>query len=122
MTTLNEFTKAVEHMKATKFDGTYFWHLNTDDSGNDWAIVLGWSDGYEPDENDDCMDGTYRLCAKIAYQPSNSAMQCDYDLDWTMPYDEETGETDYTEIAIYSDDSIDRIYSWLLTCYLTYDM
>lgn len=115
-----EFINAVEDMKQTKFNGTYHWILGGDEDNNDWAIVLGWSDGYEPNENDDCMDGTYSLCAKIAYQPNNSLMQCDYDVDWLMPYNEETGEVDETEITIFSGCDLEWVVNWLLECYSTY--
>jgi hypothetical protein len=118
---VKEITNAVEYMKKTKFDGTYYWILDTDENGNDWAIVLGWSDGYEPNANDDCMDGTYSLCAKIAYQSSKSIMQCDYDLDWTTPYNEETGETDETEIALFTGCDMEWVVNWLLDCYESYN-
>ena len=26
---------------------------------------------------------------KIAFQPKNSGMQCDYDVDWLLPYDKQ---------------------------------
>ena len=114
------FTKAVEDMKTKKHNGTYHWYLDRDKDGNDWAIVLGWSDGFEEDETDDCMSGTYRLCAKVAYQSCNNIMQCDYDIDWTMPYDEESGEVDDTEFSIYPDTDLEEIVDWLLECYNSY--
>ena len=117
---VKEFTGAVEEMRTKHPIGTYHWTLNVDDNGKKWAIVLGWADGYEEDEEDDCMDGTYRLCAKLAYQPVNSMMQCDYDIDWLIPYDEETGEVDDTEVSIYPNDNLEEIICWLLKCYLPY--
>lgn len=119
---VRSFTKAVEDMKISKYNGTYHWLLNTDDNGNDWAIVLGWSDGFEVDTNDDCMSGTYRLCAKLAYQSHNNIMQCDYDIDWTIPYDEESGEVDDTEISIYPDTNMQETVDWLLECYNSYEI
>lgn len=117
-----EFTDAVDDMQRTKFNGTYHWILGRDDNDNDWAIVLGWADGFEADEDDDCMDGTWRLCVKLAYQPWNSLMQCDYDIDWVMPYDEESGEVDNTEVAIYMDTNIEETINWLLACYARYEI
>ena len=102
-------------------EGTYYWKLDVDSNGNQWAIVLGWQDGYEEDETDDCTDGTWRLCAKLAYQPVNSMMQCDYDIDWLMPYNEETGEVDDNELSIYPDSDASKIIDWLLKCYETYE-
>ena len=119
-TLAKEFTKAVAEMRRTHGDGTYYWTLGEDDKGNTWAIVLGWSNGFEPDPNDDCMDGIWRICAKLAYQPNNSLMQCDYDVDWLMPYDEETMEVDDNEISIYPDTDLEDTIDWLLKCYESY--
>lgn len=114
------FVKAVALMKEGK-EGTWFYWLDRDEKDNDWAIVVGWQDGYEEDPEDDCTDGSWRLCAKVAYQPWNSVMQCDYDIDWTMPYDEETGEVDDVEMSIYQDSDLRGIAEWLLDCYATYE-
>lgn len=120
-TLVKEFIDAVADMKATKADGTYHWILGRDEKDNDWAIVLGWADGFEADENDDCMDGTYRLCVKLAYQSWNSIMQCDYEWDWTMPYDEESGEVDDTEVSIYPNTNLEKTIDWLLMAYADYN-
>lgn len=117
---IKQFQEAVEDMKKHKHNGTYHWNLDVDDKQNQWAIVLGWSDGFEEDPKDDCTDGTYRLCAKLAYQPTNSIMQCDYNIDWLMPYDEETGEVDDNELSIYPNDDAKEIIDWLLKCYERY--
>lgn len=117
---ISEFTNAVDDMQRTKFNGTYHWDLGRDKSNNDWAIVLGWADGFDAEENDDCTDGTWRLCVKLAYQPCNSLMQCDYDWDWTMPYDEESGEVDDTEVSIYPNTDLAETIEWLLGCYASY--
>ena len=39
-----------------------------------WAIVVGWSRFCDEDE----------ICAKIACQPLNSLLQCDFDVDWNQ--------------------------------------
>ena len=120
---VKEFANAISNMRKTHEDGTYHWYLGTDENNNYWAIVLGWLDGFEADETDDCMDGTWRLCSKLAYQPCNSLMQCDYDIDWLMPYDEESGEVDDTEIPIYSNinmTNIEEIIDWFLEQYSSY--
>ena len=117
---INDFKNAVEDMRKTHSDGTYYWILGRDEYDNDWAIVLGWADGFEEDKSDDYSNGTYRLCAKVAYQPSNSAMQCGYDIDWLMPYNVESGDVDDTEISIYKGDNIRVIIAWLLDCYSAY--
>ena len=120
---VKEFANAISNMRKTHEDGTYYWYLGTDENNNHWAIVLGWLDGFEADETDDCMDGTLRLCSKLAYQPCNSLMQCDYDIDWLMPYDEESGEVDDTEIPICSNinmANIEEIIDWFLEQYSSY--
>ena len=118
---VQKFTKAVEDMKKTKSNGTYYWILGRDENNNDWAIVLGWADGFDEREDDDCTDGTWRLCVKLAYQPWNSAMQCDYDWDWMMPYDKVTGEVDDNEVSIYPNTDLAETIDWLLNCYHDYN-
>jgi hypothetical protein len=115
-----EFMKAVGEMRRTHGNGTYYWTLGEDDNGNTWAIVLGWADGFDEEPNDDCTDGTWRLCAKLAYQPNNSLMQCDYDVDWDMPYDEETMEVYDNEISIYPNTDLQGVVNWLFECYDSY--
>ena len=110
------FTEAVQIMRETHCAGTYFYKLGVHDN-QQWAIVLGWRDGFEADPNDDCMDGEYRLCAKLAYQPTNSLLQCGYDIDWLMPYDEETGEVYDTEISIYPTTEPKSVVAFLLVQY-----
>jgi hypothetical protein len=115
-----EFTKAVAEKRRTHENGTYYWTLGEDDKGNTWAIVLGWAPGFDEEPEDDCTDGTWRLCAKLAYQPNNSLMQCDYDIDWFMPYDEESGEVDDTEEDLYPNTNLENTIDWLLKCYESY--
>lgn len=108
---ITAFENAVEEMEICHFDSTYHWHLDTDDNGNDWAIVMAYMD-YNGDGNEE-------LYAKLAYQPSNSVMQCDYDIDWLMPYDEETGEVWYTELSVDSSNA-ESVINWLLDSYEEY--
>lgn len=87
---------------------TYWVELGYDDK-NTYACVMCWCDkdnaeyfGYE-DEAD-------FVLAKIAFCPDNSAMN-EYDIDWLMPYDEDTGEVWDTELQISSSDWSDA--DWL---------
>lgn len=87
---------------------TYWVKLGYDDK-NTYACVMCWCDkdnaeyfGYE-DEAD-------FVLAKIAFCPDNSAMN-EYDIDWLMPYDEDTGEVWDTELQISSSDWSDA--DWL---------
>lgn len=103
---INKFKNAVQDMNQdTDHTGTYHWHLNTDDSNNNWAIVLGYN--YE-----DC------LSAKVAYQPANSIMQCDYEVDWFMPYDSEAGEVYNTDVYVsHNSATYSSLVDWLLGQY-----
>lgn len=70
-------------------EATWFLDLETR-NGKRWALVAAWMDW---DDEDD-----WKMYAKLAYQPTNYLMQ-EYDIDWIMPYDEETGEVDDTELS-----------------------
>lgn len=107
---IQEFANAVNDLEKTHDYATYYWVLGTDDNDNRWAIVLSWSDSYEA------------ICTKLAYQPNNSIMS-DYDIDWLMPYDEESGEVYDTELSLYSNVNIAEIewvIDWLLNIYNQY--
>ena len=72
---------------------------------NRWAIAIAWMD-YDNDDN-------WQVFAKVGFQPKNSIMQ-EYDMDWDMPYDEDTGEVWDTEVSLgteYSNVSSDA--AWL---------
>lgn len=118
-TLTKKFIEAVEEMKTQK-EGTYHWTLPIDDDKNDWAIVLGYSDGFDEKEQDEFTEGTWRLCAKLAYQPNNSIMQCDYDIDWLKPYNEITGEVDDTELSIHPETELTGVVNWLWKQYKAY--
>lgn len=111
---IEKISKAIKEMRSSHDNGTYYWYLGQDDKNNDWAIVLGWQDGYEEDKNDNCTDGTWRICIKLAYQPSNSMLQCDYDIDWLMPYNPKTNEVYETEYSIYPNSDIALYVHYLL--------
>ena len=114
-----EFIKAVEEMKKQK-EGVYYWRLPIDDDENDWAIVLGYSDGFDEKEQDEFTEGTWRLCAKLAYQPNNSMLQCDYNIDWLMPYNKSTNEVDDREESIYPSTNLVELIDWLWKWYEDY--
>ena len=92
-----EIKNTIKTALANGPDNTTYWVTLDTVDGNTWAVVFGWVDGFE--------DGAH-LCGKIAYAPKNSVMT-EYDMDWLMPYDEETGEVYDTEISDPSDSDID---------------
>lgn len=80
--------------------GTVHWVLGQD-KGRTLALVVGWLDDG---------GGSCGLAAKIAVQPRNSGMQCDYDIDWDMPYRDD-GEVYDNEITL--DEASDEGEAWL---------
>lgn len=109
---------AAQRMAAEQSGGCCYWHLGRFDNKN-WVICIGWQDGFEPsdDPNDSFashdankMGLDAHLCIKLAYQPANMVtLQCDYDMDWLMPFDETTGEVNDTEEMIFEDSNYQEI-------------
>lgn len=116
---IEKFKNAIQYMKETPDNSTFVWNLNVDKNGNQWAIVFGWQDGYEENKEDKFSDGECHLAAKLAYQPYNSIMQ-EYNFDWTMPYDAETGDVDDNEIIVYEESDPAEIITSLLNVFATY--
>ena len=70
------------------------YHLKFDtDAKNDYCICVGWHD-YTGDPKDG--DSRYKLAWKIGRQSVRNIMQCDLDVDFEMPYNQETGDVDDT--------------------------
>ena len=89
-----------------EYTGTWFYPLGNYDRCR-WAIVASYMNYGNGD----------KLYAKVASQPLNSIMQCDYDIDWEMPYDSIHGEVYDTEVCVGREESIladTRIIDWLL--------
>lgn len=110
---------AIQDMISDHKPGTYYWRIK-EIRNNVWAIVLGWCDGFEvEDGNPYVRDDGMGLCIKLAYQPSNSAMQCDYDIDWYMPSD--GADVDDTEVSLDSSADINQLVDWLFEQFDRYD-
>lgn len=79
---------------------TYWVELGWDDA-NTYACAMAYDNENDYDEEGEVYP---YVLAKIAFCPDNSAMN-EYEMDWLMPYDEETGEVWDTETSIttYSD-------------------
>lgn len=97
--------KAEEIAEAAEFllkqpDGCFFKKIFIPSVEYDWGIVIGWSGGFDETQKTPFSDGEYRICTKIAY--NNSALQSDYELDFTMPYNKETGEVYDTNTELES--------------------
>lgn len=73
----------------------------------DYAVCMGWhhyDDEMVLDKNGNLVQGehgikyrpVWKIAWKIGRQTRNNAMQCDFDVDFEMPYDNETGDMDDT--------------------------
>ncbi len=94
--TLDELREDIAWLDERKC-GCCYHEVACTDEGTKLCIVVGWSDGFEEaPAGTPRADDTWRICAKLAYQHANNVMQCDFDLDWTMPYNKDTGEVDDT--------------------------
>ena len=114
-----DIRKAILELKESKdISLTYWFTFEIDDYLRRWAIVLAWQDGYA-EENTDWHFGEYRITMKVAFQPTNSIMH-EYDIDWTMPWDEETGDVDDSEVSIHSDAEIDSVIDYMFKIWETY--
>lgn len=116
-----QLKEAANYLADHKEQGGCF-RFNTvemDDKGinKNVSIVLGWTDGF--DENDVDKDkyqsDTWRLAVKVGYQPVNSMMQCDYDVDFNQVYDKETGDVYDTEICLYPDSDFEKVANDIVT-------
>ena len=103
--------EAVGYIDSGDAYPTWHWNLGDDDE-YDYELVLGFSGGYSPNEDEFTDSNGYHLCLKWARVPKNSAMN-EYDVDYEMVYDEESGDVRDTEVAV-SDYNMYSDISWLL--------
>lgn len=113
-----DLKEAADYLADNKESGgCYRFHtVEMDDKGinKNVSIVLGWQDGYDKEDDNYYSDG-YRLCVKVGYQPVNSIMQCDYDVDFNQVYDKETGDVYDTEISLYPDTDFEKVANDIVT-------
>lgn len=82
--------EAVQYIDSGDSYPTWHWELGRDDEKM-WCLVLGFMDGYEPNENEFTDSYGQTLALKWGAISNRSAMY-EFDMDFEMPYDEETGE------------------------------
>lgn len=91
-----DIKEAVDWLWEHKQDGGCVHQvLGTTDDGTKLCFVVGWAEGRDYGDDDKkygYFDEGYCISAKIGYQHRNNAMQTDYDWDFNMPYDLETGD------------------------------
>ena len=96
----NDFTSAINTLLSEDgVNGVIYQPISTLDDGRDLCIVFGWCEGYA-DGNEDYQRDGYTLCAKLAINIDD--LQCDYDIDWYMPWDDEGNVYD-TDMALSKD-------------------
>lgn len=87
----------------------------------DYAVCMGWhhcdDDPVVDEKGNQVYEGLvpkYRAVWKIAWkigrQTRNSIMQCDFDVDFEMPYDNETGDVDDTLETIECEKIVHKPY------------
>lgn len=104
--TAKDFKDAVSSLT----NGYTCWHklLGRTDAGTELVFVIGWSDaGYDEDDakQNGYADGRYTICSKIACQSRYNGSQSDYDGDFEMPYDKETGDVWDTDTMVSNNES-----------------
>lgn len=84
-------------------DGVSFIEMGTLEDGRKLCLVFGWENGYDKGEDFQYHDdeGLWTLCSKLAVNTDD--LQCDYEMDWTMPYHED-GEVWATDMAVRKDE------------------
>lgn len=104
MITKKEFENAINEMVANKDSGVWYCPLQTLENGQELCLVLGWEEGYDKGEKyQQEVDGTiYTLCGKVAVNIDD--LQCDYDVDWYMPYTEDGDVYDTNTAIVDADD------------------
>ena len=96
----------VEWLKANDCGCCHFHLIDTDNYR--MHICIGWHDlGDGPKEKN---YHNWKIAWKIGMETFNNGMQTDLDIDFIMPYDEETGEVFDTEMII--EDNITTMKEW----------
>lgn len=82
-------------------EGCTWVDMETLEDGRKLVLVMGYQTGYDEGEEFQIKDnGTVlTLCAKLAVNIDD--LQCDYDVDWYMPYTKD-GDVYDTEMAVNS--------------------
>ena len=80
------------------------------DIGPEKPLKIGKCTVYTREKRDE-----WRIYAKIGMQSFNNCMQCDFDIDFEMPYDNETGEVydTLTEVDCRTMKEYNALAAWL---------
>lgn len=108
----SEWLKEVVEWLIKNEEGTGFCYDGSTWNGDKLAFVIGWMGGFDDYDSEEASSereykvigkGEYRLVAKFAV--NSSALQCDFEFDWSYPYASEVDDLvmyDYTMLE--SDD------------------
>lgn len=103
-----DIKEAVDWLWEHKQDGGCVHQvLETTNDGTKLCFVVGWSKGadYGDDEKEyGYEDEGYYICSKIGYQHRNNGMQSDFEWDFPMPYNPETGDVWDTDTYVAKGD------------------
>lgn len=104
--TKEDYNKLVETALAHK-DGVAWHTMGTLEDGRDLCLVMGYEEGYDRGEKyQDEIEGTiWTLCQKLAVNIDD--LQCDYGMDWYMPWDKKSGDVWDTDMAVSDDSDVD---------------
>lgn len=97
------------------------WQVIDETTEGTYAIVIGYSDGFEDDEKDLYGGDGERLCMKVGFLKKNSIMS-EYGVDWEMPLvpGTQSGEVYDTEMSISEGTDLFKTVEWLLKEYDKY--
>ena len=104
--TKEEYNNLVQNALAHK-DGVAWHTMETLEDGRDLCLVMGYEEGYDRGEKyQDEIEGTiWTLCQKLAVNIDD--LQCDYGIDWYMPWDVKSGEVWDTDMSVKDDTDVD---------------
>lgn len=101
-----DFKEAVDWLLKEK-QGCVHKVLGRTDEGTELCLVIGWADiGYDLEKvkKGGYEDEGYYICSKIGYQHRNNGMQSDFEWDFPMPYNPETGDVWDTDTYVAKGD------------------
>ena len=112
---LADIKEMISQLVKSRDLGETRWHVLKNVNGKTYALVMAWQDGFEKAENpNEYQYDTYRICGKVAY---NDSSMKEYDMDWIMPYDEETGEVNDTECSLEGFEDISSAIAYWDKCW-----
>lgn len=98
-TEVNEaIEEAVSYIGSDSGYPTWYWEIGHDDEKM-YCLVLGFASGYYPNENEFTDEYGQHLAMKWGAISNRSAM-AEYDMDFEMPFDEETGDVWDSETSV----------------------